>query len=215
MRILRKVIRFIFIALAIPVLYALASLLLSLITINTTKTTDGDTEIIYLSTNGVHLNVILAQKDMSEALLEGLVVNQTDEFYSIGWGDEEFYLNTPYWSDLTFKTAFQAVFLKGSSLMHVTRYRNVQKHWVSIELNKAELIRLNEIIAASFMTGEGGKKIHLVGKGYSYNDDFYQAVGSYSCFNTCNTWVNSVFKQSGLKCCMWTPFDFGLMNKYQ
>jgi len=187
MHIFRKVIRFILMVLAIPVLYVLVALLLSLITFNATEATKDDTETIYLSTNGVHLNVILAREDMSEALAEGIVVNRTDEYYSIGWGDEEFYLNTPNWSDLTFKTAFQAVFLKGSSLLHVTRYRHVQSHWVRIELSKAELIRLNEIIAASFMNGEEGKKIHLAGEGYTNKDDFYRAVGTYSCFNTCNT----------------------------
>ncbi|REG87882.1 uncharacterized protein DUF2459 [Winogradskyella sediminis] len=58
-------------------------------------------------------------------------------------------------------------------------------------------------------------KIILENQGYSSIDDFYKAKGSYSCFKTCNSWVNSAFKESGLKSCLWTPFDFGLMNKYE
>ncbi|MBL4888255.1 MAG: DUF2459 domain-containing protein, partial [Flavobacteriaceae bacterium] len=47
------------------------------------------------------------------------------------------------------------------------------------------------------------------------NDDFYKANGSFSCLKTCNSWANSAFKESGLKSCFWTPFDFGLINKYK
>ncbi len=56
------------------------------------------------------------------------------------------------------------------------------------------------------------KKILLNNKGYSYNDDFYEALGSFSCFKTCNSWVNSGLKESDIKACLWTPFDFGLLR---
>lgn len=59
------------------------------------------------------------------------------------------------------------------------------------------------------------QKIRLIGKGYSVLDDFYKAKGSYSLIKTCNTWVNSGFKYSGLRASLWTPFDFGLINQYQ
>ena len=53
-------------------------------------------------------------------------------------------------------------------------------------------------------------------QGYTYgnNDQFYEAVGSYSCFKTCNTWTNQALKESKLKACLWTPFDFGIISKY-
>jgi len=55
----------------------------------------------------------------------------------------------------------------------------------------------------------------LEGSGYGSKDDFYRANSSYSCFKTCNTWVNTAFKESGLKAALWTPFDFGLMGYYE
>jgi hypothetical protein len=30
-----------------------------------------------------------------------------------------------------------------------------------------------------------------------------------------NTWVNEAFKKSGLKACLWTPFDFILIEKHK
>ncbi|MCP5062170.1 MAG: DUF2459 domain-containing protein, partial [Ignavibacteriae bacterium] len=52
-------------------------------------------------------------------------------------------------------------------------------------------------------------------KGYTPYDDFYEAVGSYSLFNTCNTWVNSAFKECNIKACLWTPYDFGLISMHK
>ena len=62
---------------------------------------------------------------------------------------------------------------------------------------------------------QNGNKILLIGKGYTTYDEFYEAKGNYSCFKTCNSWVNSALKESNLKACYWTPFDFSVLNKYK
>ncbi len=134
---------------------------------------------------------------------------------SFGWGEENFYLNTPTWNDLTFGNGFRALFLKSSTLIHLTRYEQKRNDWIEIKVSEMELKDLNSYIFDSFKTNNDGSKIMLENKGYSINDDFYKAKGNYSCFKTCNSWVNSGFKQSGLKPCLWTPFDFSLMNKYK
>ena len=134
---------------------------------------------------------------------------------SFGWGDENFYINTPTWNDLTFSTAFKAMFLESSTLMHVTRYKQKQSGWVEIKVNELELKKLNNYLLNNFEVNQKGMKIILQNKSYSSIDDFYRSKGSYSCFKTCNSWVNIGFKDSGLKSCLWTPFDFGLIKKYQ
>lgn len=99
--------------------------------------------------------------------------------------------------------------------MHVTRYKQKHPDWVQIEIHASELQKLNTYLFNTFETDAIGKKIILENKGYTSIDDFYKAKGSYSIFKTCNSWVNSGFKESGLKSCLWTPFDFGLLNKYE
>jgi len=175
----------------------------------------NNTELIYLSSNGVHLDIILEKKDITPLLLEGLVHLPSDNLFSFGWGDEAFYLNTPTWADLTLKNALNAVFIKGPSSIHLTRFKNVQSDWIKIKLSKSELSKINELILQSFITDNKGNIIFMEEKGYSNNDDFYKAKDSYSFYKTCNSWVNTIFKKSGLKACLWTPFDFGLMNKYR
>lgn len=125
-----------------------------------------------------------------------------------------FIFNTPTWGDLTFVNAFSAMFLKSSTLIHLTRYKQKNTDWIEIKVNELELEKMNSYLLNTFEVNENGNKIILEGKGYSSTDGFYKSKGSYSCFKTCNSWVNIGFKKSGLKSCLWTPFDFGLINKY-
>ena len=44
----------------------------------------------------------------------------TSKLLALGWGDKGFYLNTPTWDDLTFSTAFKAMFGLSTSALHTT-----------------------------------------------------------------------------------------------
>jgi uncharacterized protein (TIGR02117 family) len=215
MKLGKRILKWILYLMLIPVLYVVISLILSLITIDRKAESQLSDKTIYLSTNGVHLDIVLPKHNMDSLLLLGLKQELTDRYLSFGWGDENFYINTPEWSDLTLKSAFKAMFLKSSTLMHVTRYRFEQSDWIEIKISEAELRKLNLYLYHTFQVTDNGMKIILENKGYTAIDDFYKAKGSYSCFKTCNSWVNTGFKESGLKSCLWTPFDFGLMNKYE
>ena len=83
------------------------------------------------------------------------------------------------------------------------------------QLTPSELKKLNNYISEAFQKDKNGNKMILANKGYSTNDDFYEAIGSFHCFKTCDSWVNQAYKESGMKACLWTPFDFGLLNKYR
>ena len=215
MRIVKKITKWILYVLLIPISYILISLILTTITIDRKEAKTVSDKSIFLSTNGVHLNIVLPKKDIDTLLLNGIKHNLTEDYISFGWGDENFYINTPTWGDLTFNNAFKASFLKSSTLMHVTRYKQKRSDWLEIKVNESELIKLNSYLLNTFVVNGNGMKIILKNKGYSTTDDFYKSKGSYSCFKTCNSWVNIGFKESGLKSCLWTPFDFGLLNKYE
>lgn len=202
--------------LLIPIIaYLIIALTLSAITINRTEKNIDNPKTVYLNTNGVHLNIILPISEIDTQLLDGLVYNKDEKYFSFGWGDKNFYINTPTWADLTFKNAFKALFLKTPTLMHVTRYKKTYSDWIPIRISEIELTKLNNYILKSFKTDDSGNKILLEGVNYSDFDAFYKAKGSYSALKTSNTWVNSAFKESGLKSSFWTPFDFGLINKYK
>jgi len=215
MKLLRKILKWFMYFLIIPMSYIIISLVLGYITVNRTELSADNNKEVYLSTNGVHLYIIFPVNDLSIALKKDLAFTHDDKYLSFGWGDENFYLKTPVWGDLTFWNAFKALFLKGSALIHLTRYKVIGKSWIKINLSESELKKLNKFISGSFKKDASGNKIIIANSGYSINDDFYKANGHYSIFRTCNTWVNEAFKKSGLKSCLWTPFDFGLIDKYK
>lgn len=99
--------------------------------------------------------------------------------------------------------------------MHIDKHNIWGQDWVEIEVSDKELKKLNAYLQDSFETSDDGTKILLEGQGYTNSDAFYRAKGSYSCIKTCNTWVNSGFKESGLEACYWTPFDSSLLSRYE
>ena len=214
MNILRKILKWFLYFLLIPISYLIISLLLTFITINREDSDVENKKEIFLSTNGVHLEIIIPVNNLSTELKEDIEFTPDDKYFSFGWGDENFYLNTPTWADLTFKNAFIALFSKSSTLIHLTRWKQVKSSWTKVIIGESEMKKLNNYLSTSFRQNKNGNKIILNNSGYSINDDFYKANGSFSCFKTCNTWVNKAFKESDLKSCLWTPFDFGLLNKY-
>ncbi len=215
MKIVKKIIKYGLCFLLIPFTYLVVSLVLSIITIDRNESYEIPDKTIYLASNGVHLDIVIPKKNIDSSLLADIIHKPSENFLGFGWGDKEFYLNTPTWGDLTFNVAFKAVFLKGSSLIHITRYQNIQNHWIKIKITESELSRLNSYLYESFDFNRNREPILLKNKGYTSRDNFYKAKGSFSFYKTCNTWVNTGFKKSGLKACFWTPFDFGLMNKYK
>ena len=215
MKLLRKILRWLIIAILIPISYLIISLILTFIPVDGKKEVGERNKEIYISTNGVHLNIIIPKNQLDSKLLDGLKYFKDDKYFSFGWGDKDFYLNTPNWSDLTFKNAYHALFIKSSTLIHLTRYSTIGRDWVKIKVSQNQLNEINQYIYKTFYFDSLNNKILLNNKGYSYNDDFYEALGSYSCFKTSNSWVNSGLKESDIKACLWTPFDFGLISMHK
>jgi len=211
MKAIRKIAKWIVITISIPITYLFVSLIPTFIPVNNEKEYSEKEQSIYLNSNGVHLNIILSKNQLYPKLLDGLKYLKNDNYFSFGWGDKKFYLNTAEWSDLTFSNAFQALFLKSSTLIHLTRYSSIEKDWVEIKINQNQLININQYILKSYYSDSLNNKVLLENKGYSFNDDFYEALGTYSCFKTSNSWVNTCLKNADIKACLWTPFDFGLL----
>ena len=208
MKTVKRIVLLVFIS---PILYLIIAYILTIITVNNTPITPFDNQTIFLSSNGIHLDIVIHKNNLIPELSKGLAIAKEYNYIAFGWGDKEFYLNTPTWKDLSLKTAFKAMFLPSETLMHVTQYKHQSKRWTMVHLTRQELEQLNKQINQSF----GATKTVLQNSGYGKKDTFYKATGSYSILKTCNTWVNDMFKKSGLKACLWTPFSFGLEDKYK
>lgn len=62
-----------------------------------------------------------------------------------------------------------------------------------------------EFIDASFRRNEEGEPIVIEDAAFGLNDCFYEAHGTYHCFNTCNCWVGAALRSAGVRCGWFTP----------
>jgi uncharacterized protein (TIGR02117 family) len=59
-------------------------------------------------------------------------------------------------------------------------------------------------IRSSFAETDG-VPVRLAGTGYTPNDTFFDAVGSFNAIVGCNTWTARALRQAGLRTGWWTP----------
>lgn len=203
--------------------YLFASIILSLIPCNTKFGSTADGVEIYILTNGIHTDMVLPAKNefkdwTKEIEFKNAISNDPNvNFMAFGWGDRGFYLETKTSGDLKFSIISKAMFALGKSAMHITNYRylKVDSTCKKISISKGEYERLVKYIEDSFMKNTSGKLSWIKDHCYGENDSFYEAKGSYSLFKTCNTWANEGLKMSGIRCCLWTPFDKGIFYQYK
>jgi len=201
--------------LLIPIIYGVVSLIFTYIPIS--EKTEGALKkhTIFLTTNRVHSDIVLPKELIIPEVLKGQKFHNKERYFAFGWGEENFYINTPTWGDLTFSTAFRAAFLKSKTLIHVTRYRTKRDKWIAVPVTSLQLEKLNNYILASFDENEQGKQ-RIEGATYTPDrDNFYRAKGNYMFYKTCNTWANTALKESDMKASLWTPFDFGVLRWYE
>jgi len=153
--------------------------------------TEGDREI-YLSDNGVHVDIIIPEHG---------------QYKAYGWGSKIFFMEVPEWSDLTFSVGFKALFTEPESVIRVTSYDYLDDSWVKVKCSEKQFQQVKEEIESSFK--------HKNNQRINVKDNFYQSIGSYWALNTCNTWANSVLKKAGLRSCLFTLTSGSIIDKYK
>ena len=206
------------------VLYIILGLVLPYIPVAEQKVDEPKNITAYILTNGVHTDLVVPIKseeiDWSQEIpFENTKSKRTDYNYlSVGWGDKGFYLDTPTWADLKVSTALKAAFWLSESAMHCTFYEKMTEgtDCKKIMLTKSQYLSLIDFIKSKFDRDQNGKTILIKTDAvYDTNDAFYDAKGSYSFLNTCNTWANDGLKAAGQKAAFWTPTDSGIFQHYK
>lgn len=200
--------------------YVIVATLLSKITVDEERNTPNEI-VIYILTNGVHTDIVVpsrtAQIDWTEYIKPEHTEAATNEYpyLALGWGDKDFYLNTPVWADLKFSTAFNAATGLGASAIHAIYYHHIveSENCIKITVSKNQHMRLIGYLKNSFEINENGSFKHInTPNNYNTTDAFYESKESYSLFKTCNSWANSGLKFSGQKAAFWTATDTGFFE---
>jgi uncharacterized protein (TIGR02117 family) len=205
------------------VLYVVAALSISKISINADVAQKNKTIEIFILSNGVHTDIVVPIKNEFKDWSKEICFHHTKSkdslvnYLAFGWGDKGFYLYTPEWSDLKTSTALNAAFGLSSSAIHTTFYKNIQENasCKKIKISAEEYQKLVTYISESFEF-DSSKRIQWISN-YSYGnrDAFYEAKGSYNLFYTCNTWANDALKIANQKASLWTVTDTGIFCHYQ
>ncbi|SDE24181.1 TIGR02117 family protein [Niabella drilacis] len=178
----------------------------------------------FVLSNGVHTDIVLpvasVEKNWSRTFPYQYTLSRDTvyQWMAVGWGDKGFYLNTPEWKDLTFKTAFRATTGLGETALHVTYYKDIQENerCRKLILSEGQYRKLVRYIEASLDRDSLGNAVYIATHAqYNRDDAFYEAKGAYSLFHTCNSWTNDGLKAAGLKACRWAAFDRGILHQYR
>jgi uncharacterized protein (TIGR02117 family) len=205
---------------AIPLLYFLAAFILALVPANAGWREPKQGVTIFVRTNGVH-TWIMVPKVTPEMDWRPLVPGgdlkdprwDRASHVALGYGNRTFYLETPTWGDLTMKNAFLAAFGRGRSLMHADHAHLPAEDETqrAIVLSPEQYARLCEFLLASFQRDGADRTMPLIGRGYARNDMFYEAVGPYNAFLTCNEWTGRALRHAGVRTGLWTPLSWSIM----
>ena len=205
------------------VLYFLCAEIFSRVIVNKNQNQPIETAI-YISTNGFHTDIVMPVKtemfDWSEKIKFSHTKSKDSiqNFVAVGWGNEDFFINIPSWSELELSIAVKAVLGIGPSAMHTTFSKSVREDEFcrKIELSKSQYIDLVNFIESYFKKDSLGHFINIsTPNTYESSDAFYEAKGRFTPFFTCNTWANSALKSAGLRSCLWTPFQRGIFKIFE
>jgi uncharacterized protein (TIGR02117 family) len=198
-------------------LYMVAALIGSLMPVNGKWQNSQNGYDIFLHDNGIHLSIIVPRKSdrtdldaiFPAAHLPG--GPQPSDYLMFGWGDRDFYLNTPTWGDLSPRHALNAFVGSGQTLLHVDHLDRLPTGVKQIGLEHEDYQTILSEIALTVKV-DATQATPAPITGYRSSDVFYPARGAdYSALYTCNNWVSDILAKARIRTGRWTPLPFGVM----
>lgn len=205
--------------LLIPFAYAAAGIIGAAIPANSGWRQAEQGVAIWVEDNGIHTGIVMPVTAHGIDWRHWLSPSDVrDPRYAahthvaFGWGDREFYVNTPRWADVQPKTVVAAAVGGGPTVLYVERIAEPRPapHVRRVILRPDEYRRLAAYIAATFRMGPDGRPVGQFG--YGAHDSFYDAHGRYSAFATCNVWTGRALRHAGVRLGRWTPFSVTILS---
>ena len=168
---------------------------------------------IYVYSNGVHTGIVVpavnALHDWRPRIRADDLPDprRAGDWLIIGWGERDFYLNTPTWSDVDPLVVLRAAVGSDRTLLHVDHLKRVWRgpDLRPLTLTQAQYRALVTSIERDFAPGASIR-------GYGADDVFYPSHGRYSARHTCNEWTGSKLRAIGIRIGLWTPSAWSVMR---
>ncbi|MGH8491914.1 MAG: DUF2459 domain-containing protein [Moraxellaceae bacterium] len=206
-------------------LYGLAALLGGVVPVNRDYRPVLQGIPVYLQSNGAHIDIVFPVSDscdcsrqraprfaVLEQAFDATVPASQWQWVAAGWGNEDFMLHVPTWSELTPGVALRAASGVGGSVLRLsTHYEpGMGEDVARLTLTPEQYRHLLSHIRASM----GESPVAVMASITGEDDRFYRAQDRYSLFNTCNEWVRQAVAAAGIRTVWWTPFDGALLAHF-
>jgi hypothetical protein len=159
---------------------------------------DRDRTVYVVHHGGLHSGLAVRRADIPRDSWPANRDYSRSKYIEVGWGDDDGY-RKPLTSGIAMKAlagSKRTVLLAdGFSQAIRAKYDDPKFTVLAVDLSEAGFARLCDHIQQTYALNDKGEPI-LLGEGW------YRARGTYSAFNTCNTWVAAGLQKAG---CPITP----------
>jgi len=154
---------------------------------------------VWVVSHGWHTGLVVPAGDIRDRLAVLKARFGDVPYMEFGWGDKAFYQA----EEITAGMVLKASLWPTAAVMHVVAvpwdaaafFPHSEVHRLC--LSAAGFESLLHFIAGSFRLSESGGPAPLA-RGRYGDSQFYEAVGDYTLFNTCNTWTAKGLRSAGL-----------------
>lgn len=174
---------------------------------------------IAVVSNGIHASLVLPSRVLDTDWIETFPpehfpIGRSDApMVMFGWGNRDFYLNTPTWDEFDLMTGVRAILGIGGSALHVTYVWGLGdgERVARFRVSQAAYQEIVRHIRTTLAAGADGQPVHIAGYSYLGTDAFFEAQGRYTLFVTCNEWVRRGLADAGVRTSVWSPFPAPLL----
>ena len=209
---MRRALRLIALTLALPVLYALASVVLPLIPGPGPDLSGPPARQIGLLQGPIHTDILFpltpeVRETFTFAEPAGVPINHPDaEWLVLGWGSAAFYTTAGTYADITARAVLTAAtgddaVIRLDALGPQPPLPNLRV----LALSEAQFQALLTQTAAAFAS-----QTRLDHPGFTGADAFFPARGHFHLFRTCNVWLGESLRAAGIPFGLWTPANWSV-----
>ena len=135
-------------------------------------------------------------------------------YLKFGWGDRDFYMNTPSLDKIQIPRLLRTLFMPGNpTALHVNGTQalpNKSDHGMTcVGLTKSEYVELVNYLQRSFRNGKPDR----IQDGFAESAGFYEGTGTYSIAHTCNNWVADGLDRVNVTTPLWSGLALPVMGK--
>jgi uncharacterized protein (TIGR02117 family) len=169
--------------------------------------------------DGMHINIVLPVSnnlvDWREFLnISAIGKDATDnyKYLTFGWGDRDFYIQTPTLAELNLITAVKALFLPTPSTILVQGFAKLpqNRELKCVKVTKTDYLKLTQFIQNTFQFNSQNQPIRIA-NGHLSSSGFYAANGSYSILTTCNNWAAEALRKADVDTPLWAGLSSAVM----